>query len=512
MDIGATFELIHRAGLLDPTRTAALTTGLVRWGPSLAAGVAAGALRLRNRPAIIDHEGSCTWGELDHRTSTQARGLRARGIARGTQVGILCRNHRGFVEASVAATKAGLVPVYLNTGTAAPQLAEVIERESIGALIGDAVLVADLAAGAVPGPVITIGPEWDDVAKQGSRRFDLLRPSSIAPVVMTSGTTGTPKGARRTLGPRASAGGVALLERVPYRADDRILVPAPLFHAWGLAHLAIAVSLGATTVLTERFDPRTTVDAVADHESTVLVVVPVMLQRLLAADIDPAPLRRLRIVASSGSALPAPTALQWMDRFGDHLYNLYGSTEIGQATIATPADLRAAPGTAGKPVGGSTVRILDLAGNPVPVGETGRIFVGSATSFDHYTGGENKERIGGLVSSGDVGHLDDDGRLFVTGRADNMIISGGENVFPEVVEALLLEHVSVAEAAVVGVDDPVFGQRLKAFLVLDGALTADAVQAHVAERLGRHFVPREVAFVASLPRNATGKLLRSQLT
>ena len=489
MDIGATFELIHRAGLLDPTRTAALTTGLVRWGPSLAAGVAAGALRLRNRPAIIDHEGSCTWGELDHRTSTQARGLRARGITRGTQVGILCRNHRGFVEASVAATKAGLVPVYLN-----------------------AVLVADLAADAVPGPVITIGPEWDDVAKQGSRRFDLLRPSSIAPVVMTSGTTGTPKGARRTLGPRASAGGVALLERVPYRADDRILVPAPLFHAWGLAHLTIAASLGATTVLTERFDPRTTVDAVADHEATVLAVVPVMLQRLLAADIDPAPLRRLRIVASSGSALPAPTALQWMDRFGDHLYNLYGSTEIGQATIATPVDLRAAPGTAGKPVGGSTVRILDRAGNPVPVGETGRIFVGSATSFDHYTGGENKERIGGLVSSGDVGHVDNDGRLFVTGRADNMIISGGENVFPEVVEALLLEHVAVAEAAVVGVDDPVFGQRLKAFLVLDGALTADAVQAHIAERLGRHFVPREVAFVASLPRNATGKLLRSQLT
>ena len=190
---------------------------------------------------------------------------------------------------------------------------------------------------------------------------------------------------------------------MPYRADDRILVPAPLFHAWGLAHLTIAVSLGATTVLTERFDPRTTVDAVADHEATVLAVVPVMLQRLLAADIDPAPLRRLRIVASSGSALPAPTALQWMDRFGEHLYNLYGSTEIGQATIATPVDLRAAPGTAGKPVGGSTVRILDLAGNPVPVGETGRIFVGSATSFDHYTGGENKERIGGLVSSGDVG-------------------------------------------------------------------------------------------------------------
>ncbi|MEM9201230.1 MAG: AMP-binding protein [Actinomycetota bacterium] len=511
-DVGAVFDLIRRTGLLDPTRTAALAGGLTRWGPSLAAGVAAGAVRLRNRPAVIDEAGTVTWGQLDHRTSLLARGLRAHRVPRGSQMGILCRNHRGFVEASVAAAKAGLVPVYLNTGSAAAQLAEVIERESIGVLVGDAELLADLANAAVPGPIFAIGPDWDAVADAGRGRFDLLLPSTIAPVIMTSGTTGTPKGARRKVGLSSSAGSVGLLERIPYRSDDTIVIPAPLFHAWGLAHLTIAVSLGATIVLTERFDPESTLDAVARHGGTVLAVVPVMLQRLLASDLDLSPLRRLRIVASSGSALPATVALEWMDRCGDHLYNLYGSTEVGQASIATPDDLREAPGTAGRPVDGSTVMILDSDGEPVPDGESGRIFVGSGASFDHYTGGGDKERVHGLLSSGDVGHLDADGRLFVTGRADDMIVSGGENVFPDVVEALLLEHPAVIDAAVVGVDDPEFGQRLKAVLVVDGVLTADGVQAHVAGRLGRHFVPRDVEFVAVLPRNTTGKLLRRQLS
>lgn len=511
MDVGATLSVIRRAGLLDPTRTAALAGGLTRWGPSLAAGVAAGALRLRNKTAVIDELGSCTWGELDHRTSLLARGLRSRRVARGAQLGILCRNHRGFVEASVAAAKAGLVPIYLNTGSAAVQLTEVIERESIVALVGDPELIADLPAGSVAGPVVAIGREWNAVASAGRGRLDVLLPSTIAPVLMTSGTTGVPKGARREISLGASPGGVGLLGRIPYRSDDTIVIPAPLFHAWGLAHLTIAVSLGATIVLTERFDPESTIEAVGQHDGTVLAVVPVMLQRLLASDLDLAPLQRLRVVASSGSALPAAVALEWMDRCGDQLYNLYGSTEVGQATIATPTDLRAAPGTAGRPVDGTTVRILDPDGQAVPAGTTGRIFVGSGGAFDHYTGGGDKERVDGLLSSGDVGYLDADGRLFITGRADDMIVSGGENVFPDVVEALLLEHVAVTDAAVIGVDDDEFGQRLKAFLVVDGVLTADAVQAHVAAELGRHFVPRDVEFVPSLPRNATGKLLRREL-
>jgi fatty-acyl-CoA synthase len=235
---------------------------------------------------------------------------------------------------------------------------------------------------------------------------------------------------------------------------------------------------------------------------------------MLAADsLDPHDLSSLRVVASSGSALPGHLALAWMDRVGDTLYNLYGSTEVGQATIATPEDMRAAPGTAGRVIPGSIVAILDAAGNDVPTGSEGEIVVGNDAQFTEYTGGGTKARVRGLMSSGDVGHFDEDGRLFVTGRADDMIVSGGENVFPGEVEDVIAAEPDVVDAAVVGVPDPDFGQRLAAFVVTrpGSDLDADAIRKLVAGRLARHKVPRDVTFVAELPRTTTGKLLRREL-
>jgi fatty-acyl-CoA synthase len=301
-----------------------------------------------------------------------------------------------------------------------------------------------------------------------------------------------------------------------------------------LSQLVLAAALGSTAVLVRRFDPHATVEAVAEHRGTVLAVVPVMLQRMLAADaggpggapdrsaMSPSGRRAidlshdvssLRVVASSGSALPGHLALAWMDRVGDTLYNLYGSTEVGQATIATPEDMRAAPGTAGRVIPGSTVAILNATGEDVPAGSEGEIFVGNAAQFSGYTGGGTKAQRRGLMSSGDVGYFDPDGRLFVTGRADDMIVSGGENVFPGEVEDVILAHADVLDAAVVGVPDPDFGQRLAAFVVARSGsdLDAEAVRALVAGRLARHKVPRDVTFVDGLPRTTTGKLLRREL-
>ena len=202
-----------------------------------------------------------------------------------------------------------------------------------------------------------------------------------------------------------------------------------------------------------------------------------------------------------------------MDVFGDVLYNLYGSTEVAWATIATPADLRAAPGTAGSPPAGTIVRLLDSDGREVPRGETGRIFVGNEMMFDGYTGGGGKEIVDGLMSTGDVGRLDSEGRLFVEGRDDEMIVSGGENVFPREVEDLLSEHEEIEEVAVVGVSDEQFGQRLRAFVVLRAGASLDeqAVQEHVKSNLARFKVPRDVLFMDELPRNATGKILKREL-
>jgi fatty-acyl-CoA synthase len=200
-----------------------------------------------------------------------------------------------------------------------------------------------------------------------------------------------------------------------------------------------------------------------------------------------------------------------MDHFGENLYNLYGSTEVAWATIATPRDLREAPGTVGKPPRGSVVKIFDSDGRPVPRGESGRIFVGNDVQFEGYTGGGNKDEIDGLLSSGDVGHFDAKGRLFIDGRDDEMIVSGGENVFPGEVEELLHSHELVADVAVFGVDDEKFGQRLKAVIVKNGSLSAKDVQDYVKQNLAGYKSPRDVVFVDELPRTSTGKVLKREL-
>jgi fatty-acyl-CoA synthase len=307
------------------------------------------------------------------------------------------------------------------------------------------------------------------------------------------------------------------MSRIPLRAREPTLIAAPLFHSWGFAHLLLAVTLASTIVVRRRFDAEALLALVAQRRATALVVVPVMLQRIL--ELGPEVIRRydissLRVIASSGSALPGPLAQRVMDTFGETLYNLYGSTEVAWATIAGPEQLRAAPGTAGSPPRGTVVKILGPDDHELPAGRTGRIYVGSELLFEGYTGGGDKPRVGGLMATGDVGHFDGAGLLFVDGRDDEMIISGGENVFPVEVEELLAHMPGVREVAVIGVPDEDFGSRLRAFVVLDAgaSLTEQEIQDHVRERLARYKVPRDVVFVDQLPRNATGKIVKRELT
>jgi fatty-acyl-CoA synthase len=333
-------------------------------------------------------------------------------------------------------------------------------------------------------------------------------------VILTSGTTGTPKGA-----PRSEAGlgaAVSLLSRMPLRYGWRTHIAAPLFHTWGFAHLALSMLLGSTVVLRRRFDPEACLQAVRDERCDSLVVIPVMLQRILNLPqdtLDSYVLPSLKVTAASGSALPGDLATTWMDTFGDNLYNIYGSTEVAYASIATPDDLRAAPSSAGKPPWATTVKILDLQGHEVPTGETGRIFVGNGMLFEGYTGGgESKEVVDGLMSSGDVGRFDDEGRLFVEGRDDDMIVSGGENVFPQEVEDCLSRHDRVVEVAAMGVDDDAFGKRLRAFVVVsEPRPTESELKDWVRTHLARYKVPREIVFLDELPRNATGKIMKREL-
>ncbi|MGZ5325104.1 MAG: AMP-binding protein, partial [Solirubrobacterales bacterium] len=335
-------------------------------------------------------------------------------------------------------------------------------------------------------------------------------------VILTSGTTGTPKGAQREspdgIGPLS-----ALLSKIPRRARETTMVAAPLFHSWGFSNFVLGLPLAATMVLRRRFDPEDTLRATAQHRARTLVVVPVMMQRILDLPEDVRSrydVSSLEITSASGSALPGELATKWMDEFGDNVYNLYGSTEVAWATIATPEDMRAAPGTAGRVPRGTIGKIFGEDGNEVPEGETGRIFVGNDMKFEGYTGGGGKDEIDDLLSSGDVGHFDEQDRLFIEGRDDEMIVSGGENLFPREVEDLLADHGAVAEAAAVGVDDEKFGQRLVAYVVLRDGKDAgeDELKRYVKSNLANFKVPREIRFIDELPRNATGKVMKRDLT
>jgi fatty-acyl-CoA synthase len=509
-------------GVESPQRLAQAGKALADYS-MLGGCVAVAAIRHPDRVAVIDERGEATYRELDERVNALANAWIAAGLKPRDGVAIMTRNHRGFLEAVFAGAKCGARIVLMNTGFSAPQVIEVSTREGVDLFVYDEEFEPQASSLA---PRLGRFRAWTDTRPHDADTLDALIASSptAAPpkpshaprlVILTSGTTGTPKGAGRDVPISLSPVG-GPLSRVPFRSGDVALISAPLFHALGFSQGLLQIGLGDTIVLERRFVPAETLATLARHRVNTWVVVPVMLQRVLAlppearAGLD---VTALRIIYLSGSQLGPQLAREALDRFGPVLYNLYGSTEIAFATIATPDDLEAAPGSVGRVVRGAVVKILDPDGRELPQGETGRIFVGHMLHFEGYTGGGDKERIRGMVSSGDVGHFDAAGRLFIDGRDDEMIISGGENVFPREIEDLLHQHPAVLEIAAVGVPDEQFGQRLSVFLVVrDGAaLSEEEVKQYVRDNLARYKVPRTVTFLDELPRNPTGKVLKREL-
>jgi fatty-acyl-CoA synthase len=515
-------------GFEPPQHLAALGADVVRWG-EIGMIPALNARRNPHRTAIVDDEGTMTFAELNDSVNAVANGLLGLGVRGGDGVAILARNHRWFLIANYACARVGARTILLNTEFSGPQIRDVSEREGARVIIyddeySDAVKMASPALGAIralgtnpdsPEPSSSTDETLAEMIERSSKDAAPKATKKSAIIILTSGTTGTPKGANRHAPPTlAPIGGV--LSAVPFKAGEVTALPSPMFHALGYLHATIAMTLGSTLVLHRRFAPAVVLSDVATHKVTAIVVVPVMLSRMLDA-LEAMPIKpdlsNLRIIFVSGSQLGAELATRAMKDIGPVVYNLYGSTEISFVSIARPQDLKKNPATVGPMIKGVKVKILDEHGSELPTGQVGRIFVGTFFPFEGYTGGGNKEIIDGLMSSGDVGYFDSDGLLYVSGRDDEMIVSGGENVFPAEVEDLISGHPEVIEATAIGVEDKDFGQRLRAFVVLkDGAaLTEDAIKDYVRNHLARYKVPREVIFLAELPRNPTGKILKREL-
>ncbi len=519
-------HVLQQAGLARLSRPDELLQSLVvvrKLGP-FAGAVKVAARRDPEALGLVDERGELTFAQLDRRSNALARAWRQAGRGEGDVIGLLCRDHRGLMDSMFACAKIGARAVLLNTGFAGRQLADVAAREEIAAVVYDQEFSQVVAS--LPDSVARYVAWTDAFDAAGAPTLDQLiettedsdppSPRTAGGIVLlTSGTTGTPKGApRQVKSPLAAA---EFLDRVPYRRNEATVIAAPLFHGTGLSQFVLTLALASTTVMTRRFDPERTLSLIEKYRCTGLVLVPTMLQRILDLGDDVLgkyDTSSLRILFTAGAALSPEVGNRAMKSFGDVIYNLYGSTEVAVATVATPEDWRRAPGTVGRSPVGCRVRLYDAAGREITrPGEQGRVFVASGLKFGGYTGGGSKEEIDGLLNTGDVGHFDTDGLLFIDGRSDDMIVSGGENVYPVEVENLLVEHDKINDAAVVGVPDPDFGQRLKAFVVLEPGMTLpeEEVRAFVKGQLARYKVPREVAYLDELPRNPTGKLLRHKL-
>ncbi len=527
---------------LTPYQTWLIARQAVQMGRSIATLAMVAAVRFPETPAVIDERGSITYRDLDVRVARIAAAMATKyQIGVGDTVALMCRNHRGFVEAFLAAMRLGAHVVLLNTDFPGPQLEQVLARHTLKLLIHDQEFDAVVARANYHGAVVLA---WVDLPSADQRgvaqasaaqvnanqvRLDelALHPARSLPrvkkagdiILLTSGTTGVPKGAPRSPAPTAYIGSaVTVMAKIPFQSQQPIFIGPPLFHGFGLAFMATCLATGAPMAIQRRFRPPEVLQFMRQHRVKVLVAVPAMLQRLLdvpfAQQVD---LSGLSAVLAAAAPLSGALATRWMDQHGDHLYNLYGSTETGFCAMATPADLRAASGTVGLPPLGTQLRIMDAAGETLSAGEIGHICIKSPMLFEGYVGGGHKTSMRGFMNTGDVGHVDMAGRLFVDGREDDMIVSGGENVYPQEIEELLATYTGIAEVAVVGVEDAEFGQRLKAFVVWRAGHGADAVAAEAALRdfirahVARYKMPREFVFLDELPRNITGKVLKKVL-
>ncbi len=482
-----------------------------------------------NHPALVHRDRTVTYGELDDRLSRFGEGLRRRGLARKQSVLVVLKNRPEFVEVSAGLQRVGCASVAVSYRSTPKELAWLMENSGARFVVFEHDLFPSVEEAAKStsfakerlisvGDRITGTTAYEDVLHAPPASLD-SDDEAAAVVTYTSGTTGKPKGAVRKFPKDTMVSAFEFIAETPLRTSDVHLVTCPLYHMTAYGFLTFTHLVGSTAVIADEFKPEVFFELVERHRVTTTALVPTMLHRLVTSPPEVRAryrTRSLRAIFSGGAPLTGQLANDAMDVFGDIVFNFYGATETGVVTLAKPADLRAAPGTIGKALPGNAIALVGDDGNEVGPGGVGELYVknGQLVAGYHKNDAATKESMReGFFSVGDLARVDPNGRYFIEGRKRDMVISGGVNVYPAEVEAAVEEHPLVFEAAVIGVPDPEWGERVKAFVVVEPGKTLDVeeLKTFLRGRLAGPKVPREYVLIDKLPRNPTGKVLKEEL-
>ncbi len=496
------WRAVRQTGLLGQNPWRAFAVFLAchwRFGASLYTLAAWAAWRYSSQTALV----SDTQGDIKsaaERFSYAALLEEVNGVAvrlntafeasRVRTVAIMCRNHAMHVQALLACSRLGVDVLLLGTRLTAQQLQEISSGTRIDALICDAEFEArGQHLGAL---VIRAERSSFEALPKSDQGIPRRRTGSI--VILTSGSTGPAKLIRRrpTLNQllRTCA---YLLEQVRVRTGNPTLLTVPLSHGYGLATLGLSLVTGSTLHMFARSDTHSFLRCITSERIRVLLLVPTILYRLLE-QLRQAPesldTSSIQTIISGSAPLDPNLATRALNQFGDVLFNLYGSSEAGLIALATPHDLRVAPGCVGKPLPSVNVRLLEPRGAVCVQGDLA---------------------LKRIWNTGDIGRFDAAGRLFLLGRQDDLLICGGENVYPETLERTINQLEGVIESAVIGVPDVEFGQAIKLFIVLKPTVKLEVIERELQTRFPRALRPKQIVHVLELPRNAVGKLQRQRL-
>lgn len=494
-------QKLLKIGLITPIGLARLLSSFAVEGTNLAALLRFAARKYADKIAVTDDRETISYRDLYFQTQNLAAHLQEKfGVKAGDKIAFLCRSSADFVRAVCAASRIGGRVFLLNPEMTDEQFAVLSEKHKFDFLFYDAEVEK------------IIGETWNNksLKTRGEEKLSAIRSEqkiklafSGEIIVLTGGTTGTPKTARRKpsvfnfLNPF-----FALLTQLDLDDHQTVYIATPAYHGFGIAAIIIGIILGETMFLLPRFDAAKGCELIEKHKIEVVTVVPLMLQRMI--DADPAKLDSLKCIISGGAAIDPVLVEETLERFGDKLFNLYGTSEAGFSVIAKPEDLRSAPETIGREIAGVKLRIFDENEREVSSGKVGKICIKSAWSVA-------SEKS--FIETGDLGLRDESGLLFLRGRNDEMIVSGGENVYPIELENILVKHPAIRQIAVIGVPDKDFGQRLKAFVVLKNntEITETEIKNWLETRIARFQMPREIKFLEELPTTAIGKINKKVL-